>query len=261
MRGSICRFAKLAEEEGMGTPDKIIRAFQICSSSTRFHGRPPSSRIFSAPPAKEAVRGVTGRCDARHTVGVFPAERLIVVKRRTVFRKQAVKSRESAERHGGETRPRIAVMDAEEQSRRIRRAIARRAYEIYESRGFAQGHEEEHWRQAERELVRRPCCGVMSEGDTIWVGMDAASFAEGTMELWVAPRMLTICGKPREDRIGVKAGTRAPSAREEMIFRMIDLPAEIAPTEVTARFRGHFLEIKLQKTVAQTERKFRAAAA
>jgi HSP20 family molecular chaperone IbpA len=46
-----------------------------------------------------------------------------------------------------------------------------------------------------------------------------------------------------------------------MTFRIFDLPAEAATADVSATFRGHFLEIKLQKAAAKTEQNFRAAAA
>jgi len=35
---------------------------------------------------------------------------------------------------------------------RDQEAIARRAYELFEANGSEQGHDEEHWRQAEDEL-------------------------------------------------------------------------------------------------------------
>jgi Protein of unknown function (DUF2934) len=47
----------------------------------------------------------------------------------------------------------LTIVDADEQTRRIRKAVARRAYAIFESRGSACWHEREDWRQAESELV------------------------------------------------------------------------------------------------------------
>ena len=69
----------------------------------------------------------------------------------------------------------VAVMNADEQTRRMDAAIARRAYEIFENRGSASWHELEDWRQAESELVRALCFGQMTVGDNLWVGTDAAS--------------------------------------------------------------------------------------
>ena len=48
---------------------------------------------------------------------------------------------------------RVVAVNAIEQTRRVQAAVARRAYEVFESRGSAPWHELEDWRQAEAELV------------------------------------------------------------------------------------------------------------
>lgn len=52
----------------------------------------------------------------------------------------------------GETLKSLAV-DATEQERRVREAVASRAFQIFKSHSSASGHELENWRQAESELV------------------------------------------------------------------------------------------------------------
>lgn len=155
----------------------------------------------------------------------------------------------------------LAILSADEQTRRMQQAVARRAYEIFERRGSASWHELEDWRQAEAELVSPLCCGRMTVGDDLWVGADAAAFQEGTTEIWVAPRKITICGKPRRDRVDAhrqKIGTRP---RGEMVFHVLDLPIEIDPSHVTAKFNGPSLEILLRKVQARPRQQAQAAAA
>jgi hypothetical protein len=77
----------------------------------------------------------------------------------------------------GEEKLNIVAVGASEQTRRVQEAVARRAYEIFESRGSACWHELEDWRQAEAELVRPSCFGRMSVDGTLWMGTDAAIFA------------------------------------------------------------------------------------
>lgn len=93
-------------------------------------------------------------------------------------------------------KPKIVAVDANEQARRVQEAVARRAYQIFERRGSASWHELEDWREAEAELVRPCCSGRMNVDGTLWMGTDAAVFERGTIEIWVAPHRLTICGKP-----------------------------------------------------------------
>lgn len=152
----------------------------------------------------------------------------------------------------------VIAMNADEQARRTDAAIARRAYEIFESRGSAAWHELEDWRQAESELVKPLCHGRMPIGDNLWIGTNVASFEEGTIEIWVAARRLTICGKPRIKGQGA-VPTQSHSGGIEKIFRVADLPFEIDPSNVPAKFSGQSLEILLKK--AQPEHKARATAA
>jgi hypothetical protein len=153
----------------------------------------------------------------------------------------------------------LEIVAADEQTRRIQQAISRRAYAIFEHRGSASWHELEDWRQAESELISRLCCGRMTVGDNFWVGTDAGMFEEGTVEMWIAPRHLTLCGKPRvgkEDGHQKYAGAHPGG---EMIFRVLELPVEIDPSHVTASFHGSSLEILFRH--ANLKQEARGAAA
>jgi hypothetical protein len=155
----------------------------------------------------------------------------------------------------------IMAVDASEQTRRVHEAVARRAYKVFERRGSASWHDLEDWRQAEAELVRPCVSGRMSVDGTLWMGTDAIVFEEDTIEIWVAPRQLTICGKPRAEREGAATTTAGGGSypHGEMIFHVCNLPCEIDPSRVTAQFKGVFLEILLRK--ADAKREVKAAAA
>jgi HSP20 family molecular chaperone IbpA len=151
-------------------------------------------------------------------------------------------------------------MDAAEQERRIHAAIARRAFEIFEDRGIGM-HEQEDWRQAESALLRPLCVGRMSVDHSLWVSMDASHFEEGTIQIWVAPRRLTVCGKPRANRQGAIPPPSIPRPHEEIMFRQVDLPVAVDASKVVARFKGHFLEIYLKKLQVKPQQTVTAAAA
>lgn len=154
----------------------------------------------------------------------------------------------------------IVALNADEQGRRIHAAIARRAYEIFENRGSG-AHEEEDWRQAESALLRPLCIGRMSVDDSMWLSMDAIHFQEGTINIWVAPQRLTICGKPRAKKQHSTPATSSPNREEELMFREVGLPIEVDPSKVTAWFNGQFLEILLRKAQVKPEQAVKAAAA
>jgi len=153
----------------------------------------------------------------------------------------------------------LTIVDANEQTRRMQEAVARRAYAIFESRGSGSWHELQDWRQAESELVRPLCCGRTTLGDSLWIGSDAGIFEAGTIEIWVAPRKITVCGKPRTD--GVDVQRIGPGSDEERIFRVLDLCIDVDPSHVTAKFNGSSLEILVRKAQAKPQQEGRAAAA
>lgn len=141
----------------------------------------------------------------------------------------------------------VVAVSASEQTRRVKEAVARRAYEIFESRGSASWHELEDWRQAESELVRPRCSGQMRLNDTLWVGADASIFDEGTIEIWAAPRQLTICGKPRVAKESAATHRSGSSLDRGMIFHVVDLSCEIDPSRIAAEINGSSLDILLRR--------------
>ena len=140
----------------------------------------------------------------------------------------------------------LTPLNADEQAKRIQQAISRRAYEIFRRRGCAPLHELEDWHQAESELVQPCCCGSMALNGDLWLGTDASRFDEGTIEVWLAPRRITICGKLRTGKKRTGSDSQA-----QMIYRVVDLPLEVDPLAVTTQFNGPSLEIVLRKAQAR----------
>ena len=143
----------------------------------------------------------------------------------------------------------IAVVGADEQERRIHAAVARRAFEIFQKRGTG-AHEQEDWRQAEAALLKPVCIGRMVVEGGLWVSVDASHFHEGTINLWVAPRRMTISGKPNSRLQPAQGTPGTPAREEEIMFRGVQLPVEVDPSNVTACINGKFLEIRLKNAQA-----------
>ena len=136
----------------------------------------------------------------------------------------------------------ITEVSAVEQRRRIDEAIARRAYEIFQTRGGAGWHELDDWRQAESEVRCELCFGLTTSVDSVLVACDTGRFEKASMELWVSPRQITICGKPR--RL-MPLGAGPVPTYSGKVFRVVVLPAAVAPNKGFARWRSSFLEIDL----------------
>src|SRR5215470_17783301 len=139
----------------------------------------------------------------------------------------------------------VMAVDAAEQTRRIEAAIARRAYELFERRGGMGWHELEDWRKAECEVRSKLCFSLSTADGSFRVGFDAARFEAGTVEVWIAPRQMTICGMPIPRK---EQSERAAPAYKGMVFRTIPLPAEVGPGRAVANVKRNFVEIRLPLT-------------
>lgn len=141
----------------------------------------------------------------------------------------------------------VASVTPEERNRIVREKIAIRAFQLSEAHGFEPGHGLEDWRKAEAEILGPLNCGCLVLDRSLKLSADAACFGEGTIEVYVEPRRLTICGKAREcaaDPGSVPAGTKPSSVS---VIRKVDLPFEIDPSEVSATFKGRMIQMELPK--------------
>jgi HSP20 family molecular chaperone IbpA len=177
-----------------------------------------------------------------------------------IVRRLAITTKGQEKRAKNGERVKLTIIDGNEQMRRMQEAVAHRAYAIFESRGSGSWRELEDWRQAESELVRPLCCGRMTNGDSLWIGTDARIFEQGTIEIWVAPRKITICGKPRADKADANRKLTRPCSGPEMIFRVLDLSVDIDPSQVTVKFSGPSLEILARKAQGKRQEARTAAA-
>lgn len=151
---------------------------------------------------------------------------------------------------------RVAAVDASEQTRKVDEAIAHRAYEIFERRGGVGWHEIEDWRTAESQVRSKLCIGLTYSEDSLLVSCSIGRFEEDSVEIWVAPRQMTICGKPVRDE------KQLPTAHgyRGVVFRVVALPAEVEPHRAFTIVRQHFLEIHLPMIHAE-QREHRPARA
>jgi len=136
----------------------------------------------------------------------------------------------------------LMAVDADEQTRRIEAAVARRAYEIFERRGGMGWHELEDWRKAESDVQSKLCFSLNTADGSFRVGFDAARFEAGSVEVWTAPRQVTICGKPVPHK---RQSEKAAPAYEGIVFRRIALRVEVEPCRAVANVKRNFVEIRL----------------
>lgn len=121
----------------------------------------------------------------------------------------------------------------------IRKAIAYRAYEIFQRRGNRHGGDLEDWLHAERELIKPSNIRIADSAGQISLRAEVpAGFSAQNIKVGVAAKRLVIWGE-------VSDGNRG-------ILRMlgeIELPSAVDPKKTTANITGEVLEIRAVKEV------------
>jgi HSP20 family protein len=137
--------------------------------------------------------------------------------------------------------------DISNQLLRIYDLIARRAFDIFESRGRSPGHELEDWFRAESELLRPvPVNVAESDGDYI-VRAEVAGFGGDDIEVIVEPLYLAISGKRATNEDEENGKMIRCESRADRIFRVLDLPPFVDTSKVSTTLRDGILIVDLAK--------------
>jgi HSP20 family molecular chaperone IbpA len=134
-----------------------------------------------------------------------------------------------------------------ERAQEINELIARRAHELFESRGFAHGHDREDWLTAMSEILLNVQLDITETETGLTIRADVPGFSEQDLEVRVAPRSVCITGKRQEASEQKEGETVYSERRSNQIFRVLDLPSQIDPDRVNATLSDGVLEIKLLK--------------
>ena len=126
-------------------------------------------------------------------------------------------------------------------------SIARRAFEIFDNNGRWLVHELEDWFRAESELLHPVHLEITESDDNLTVLAEVPGFSTKELEINVEPRKLTIAGKHEAQQESKKGKTIYSERCAEQILRVVDLPAEVDSSKVSAILKDGILNIELPK--------------
>jgi HSP20 family molecular chaperone IbpA len=133
-----------------------------------------------------------------------------------------------------------------EQTRLISAAVARRAYELFEARGFQHGRDCEDWVRAESELLTPIPATIIDTDGGLTVQAELRGFTGKDVEVLAEPRQLIVRpGKQTSKQDNGRAVFQGEMSAE--IFRVLDLPAEVDPHNMKATIENEVLEVTLAK--------------
>jgi HSP20 family protein len=135
-----------------------------------------------------------------------------------------------------------------ERINRIRQDLARRAFEIFESDGGFLGHELDHWFKAEAELLHPAHISITESEGALNIQAEVPGFNANELQVSVEPRRLTISGRKETSKEEKKKGkTIYKEQCSSELLRIVDLPAEVDATKVTATLKNGILEFSIPK--------------
>ena len=126
-------------------------------------------------------------------------------------------------------------------------SIARRAFEIFDGRGRAQGNDLEDWLRAESEFLHPVHLDIAQSDYAYTVHLEVPGFSANDLEVGVEPHRLTISGKREASEERKSKKTIYSERCVSQIFRAIELPADVDASKVTANLKDGVLELSMPK--------------
>jgi HSP20 family protein len=126
--------------------------------------------------------------------------------------------------------------------------VAKRAYELFEARGFTVGQSLDDWFAAERELLLPVALEVKDTKDEFVVRAEAPGFEAKDLDVLLDGIHLVIQGNRKIiDKQKNADGTISSDIKLQQIYRVIELPEPVEAEMVQAEFKNGVLELTLPK--------------
>ena len=136
-----------------------------------------------------------------------------------------------------------ALADLAEQ---IQQDIGRRAYELFEQRGYTHGDDLSDWFQAEKEIVQSVHSEVKDTGKQISLRVDVSNFDLADLQVGLYPRRLIVWGK-RLATSGKNGDSADQDPKYLVTLSLVDLPTDVDMQNAKAVVKGTEIEVIAEK--------------
>ena len=126
-------------------------------------------------------------------------------------------------------------------------SIARRAYEIFESKGRIFGRDLEDWVQAESELLQPVPIEMEQSRDDLVIRAEVPGFTAKDLDVCLESHRLTIAGKRETTEEHQDGETVHTEQRSDHVLRIVDLPIAVDAGKAAATLKDGVLELKMPK--------------
>jgi HSP20 family molecular chaperone IbpA len=144
------------------------------------------------------------------------------------------------------------IEDLTWQMQAVQLAIARRAFELFETRGREHGHDWEDWFRAESELLRPVSVATSESEDRLSIRANVFGFEENELKIGIEPRRITILGKKETTETESEGGkVEYIDWYPDQILKLIDLTADVIPESSVVELQPGLLKFELPKAAKQ----------
>src|SRR5579872_5168199 len=132
--------------------------------------------------------------------------------------------------------------------------VSQRAYELFQGRGFADGHDLDDWLAAERELFKPLSLEVKDTKDAFIISANVPGFEAKDLEIQVDGSRLILQGKhaASHEEKEKDGATLYTERKAQEMYRMVHLPAPVVVERAQADLKNGILEVKLPKATTET---------
>ncbi|MBZ5506639.1 MAG: Hsp20 family protein [Acidobacteriia bacterium] len=137
--------------------------------------------------------------------------------------------------------------------------VRQRAFQLFEGRGRADGHDLDDWFKAESELLKSVPLEVTEKDNIVHIRADVPGFKENELDVTFDGGVLTIKGEHSEETEKKDEKTYHSERRAQQIFRRMTLPVNVIADKMTATLKDGVLELSAPKAEVAKKVEIKAA--
>jgi len=126
----------------------------------------------------------------------------------------------------------------------IQRKVAERAYQLFEGSNAAHGKDEQHWLQAESEILQHGL-DIRESGSWLSITASLPNVSDDTLQIRMEPNRAVVHGQKISQQRDATSGTQTDSQQD--FFLRSDLNVEVDPSTASASLKDQKLTIMVKK--------------
>ena len=142
-----------------------------------------------------------------------------------------------------------------DEATKLSEQIRQKAFELFERYGRMDGHDVEHWLEAEKQLLSVPRSELLENKNEFEVHIAVPGFEATEIEVTALPDSLLVKAAAVHERENKEGEVRYSEFSDQSLFRRIALPQPIDVAHVTAKLEKGVLNIVAGKAGAEKRAK------